>query len=167
VTSIDLRPATPADAEVIAAIYAHHVLHGTASFDTEPPDLAYWREKIATVTGQGWPFVVGVVAGTVAGYAYATPFRDRPAYAHTCEDSIYVDPAHISQGIGSALLAALIQRARTFGFEQMIAVIGGAEPASAALHAKTGFVEVGRMRAVGRKFGQVLDTLYMQRDLAV
>lgn len=160
-----IRSATAADAEAIAAIYTHHVLHGTASFDTEPPDAVFWAEKIGEILGRGWPFLVAGQDGEVVGYAYVCQFRDRPAYVATCENSIYVAPGHEGQGIGTVLLDALIRGAREAGFEQMIAVIGGAEPASVALHAKAGFVEAGRMRRVGRKFGRVLDTLYMQRDL--
>lgn len=163
--AIAVRSAEPADAEAIAAIYSHHVQHGTASFDTDPPPVEFWRDKISTIVASGWPFLVAAIDGEVVGYAYATQFRDRPAYAHTCEDSIYVAPERVGQGIGSALLEALVHAARTCGFEQMIAVIGGAEPASVALHAKTGFAEAGRMRRVGRKFGRLLDTLYMQREL--
>lgn len=160
-----IRSATQADAEAVAAIYAHHVLTGTASFDTDPPPVHFWAEKIVAIVSRRWPFLIAETGGGVAGYAYASQFRDRRAYARTCEDSIYVAPDRIGQGIGTALLIALIDEARGYGFEQMIAVIGGAEPASVALHAKTGFVEAGRMRKVGRKFGRVLDTLYMQRAL--
>lgn len=162
---IVIRPAAKADAEAVAAIYAHHVLHGTASFDTDPPSVDFWRHKIGDIAGKGWPILIAEIEGDVAGYAYATQFRDRPAYAATCEDSIYVAPDRVGQGVGTALLSALIEAAREHGFEQMIAVIGGAEPASVALHVSAGFVEAGRMRRVGRKFGRVLDTLYMQRDL--
>lgn len=160
-----IRPVAPSDADAIATIYAHHVLTGTASFDTVPPDAAFWRDKIATVTARNWPFLVVEHEGKLAGYAYASQFRDRPAYAGTCEDSIYIDNRYIGRGLGSALLARLVAAARKARFEQMIAVIGGAEPASVALHARAGFVEAGRMRKVGRKFGRLLDTLYMQLDL--
>lgn len=160
-----IRAATHADAESVAAIYAHHVLNGTASFDTDPPPIEFWTDKIGTILAKSWPFLIVEFDGAMAGYAYATQFRDRPAYAGTCENSIYVAPEWVGQGIGTALLAALVKAARARGFEQMIAVIGGAEPASVAIHAKAGFVEAGRMRRVGRKFGRVLDTLYMQRDL--
>lgn len=98
-------------------------------------------------------------------YAYATQFRDRPAYARTCEDSIYVAEDHRGRGIGRLLLAELLKQAQACGFEQMIAVIGGGEPASVALHSGLGFVESGRMRDVGFKFGRRLDTVYMQRSL--
>jgi phosphinothricin acetyltransferase len=161
-----IRPAVPEDAETIASIYAHHVLHGTASFDTVPPPAASWSEKIVAILERGWPFLVAERGGEVSGYAYASQFRDRPAYAVTCEDSIYIASDLQSQGIGTALLVRLIEDARSAGFEQMIAVIGGAERASVALHAKAGFVEAGRMRKVGHKFGRILDTLYMRRELA-
>jgi L-amino acid N-acyltransferase YncA len=164
-TGTAIRPVTSGDAAAIAAIYAHHVLHGTASFDTDPPPVGFWSEKIGAFGSKGWPFLVAEDGGAVAGYAYASQFRDRPAYAHTCEDSIYVAPERTGLGLGTELLAALLEAARALGFEEMIAVIGGAEPASVALHAKLGFVEAGRMRGVGRKFGRTLDTLYMQCDL--
>ncbi|MFA9201889.1 MAG: N-acetyltransferase family protein [Cypionkella sp.] len=161
-----IRDATPADAAEIAAIYAHHVLHGTATFDTVPPDAGWWRTRIAELVATGAPFLVAAGGGgAVVGYAYAARFRDRPAYAHTCENSIYVAAGRTGEGIGSRLLGALVDAARARGFEHMIAVVGGAEPASVALHAKAGFVEAGRLRGVGRKFGRALDTLYMQRDL--
>ncbi len=166
-TSPAIRSATLADAQAIAAIYEHHVLHGTASFDIEPPAVEYWIDKIGTILAKGWPFLISEFGGALAGYAYASQFRDRPAYAATCENSIYVAPNLVGQGIGTALMDALIEAARAHGFEQMIAVIGGAEPASVALHRKSGFVEAGRMHRVGRKFGLVLDTVYMQCDLTV
>ncbi|WP_336959835.1 N-acetyltransferase family protein [Sphingobium aquiterrae] len=160
-----VRDAEADDLERIAAIYAHHVLHGTATFDTEPPDIAAWRDKRDTIRGKGWPFLVAVEGGQVVGYAYATQFRDRTAYAHSCEDSIYIDAARLGRGVGGTLLGALMDTARQSGFRQMIAVIGGAEPGSIALHAKCGFDQVGRLRDVGRKFGRLLDTVYMQRAL--
>jgi phosphinothricin acetyltransferase len=149
----------------MAAIYAHHVAHGTASFDTAPRSEEETAAKIAQCNAQGWPFLVAEQGGAVAGYAYATQFRDRPAYRSTCENSIYVAPDQVGRGVGTVLLSALIEAAEQAGFRQMIAVIGGAEPASVALHRKAGFVETGRMRSVGRKFGRWLDTLYMQRAL--
>ena len=161
-----MRPAGPKDSAAIAAIYDHHVRHGTASFDSEGPSAEQWSAKIADVRSRSWPFLVAEVDGTVAGYAFATQFRDRPAYAHTCENSIYIDPAAIGRGIGTQLLAELIEQARACGFHQMIAVIGGGEIASVALHTKLGFVERGRMKDVGFKFGRTLDTVYMQRSLS-
>ena len=160
-----IRAAKREDLPGIFEIYDEQVLHGTATFDTEPPEVAAWRDKIASIAARGWPFVVAERDGVVAGYAYATQFRDRPAYAETCENSIYLAPDHIGRGVGSRLLPALVEAARQAGFRQMIAVIGGSEPASVALHAKCGFVHAGRMIGVGRKFGRILDTIYMQRAL--
>jgi phosphinothricin acetyltransferase len=160
-----IRTARGIDASAIAQIYAHHVAHGTASFDTDPRSEAGTGARIAECTERGWPFLVAELDGTVIGYAYATQFRDRPAYRTTCENSIYLDPAHLGRGVGTLLLDALIDAATAAGFRQMIAVIGGAEPASVALHARAGFVETGRMLSVGRKHGRWLDTLYMQRRL--
>lgn len=159
---LTIRPARSADSAAIAAIYAHHVHQGTATFDTVPRSAGDMAERIAQADARGWPFVVAEQDGVPVGYAYATPFRDRPAYANTCEDSIYVAPDRIGQGIGRALLAALLAAAEQAGFRQMIAVIGGGEPASVALHQALGFAPAGRMRSVGRKFGRWLDTVYMQ-----
>ena len=161
---VEIRAATQADAEAIAAIYAHHVLHGTASFDEEPPSVGFWRDKIAAVQGRQWPFLVAIDEQLV-GYSYATQFRDRAAYKFTSENSVYVHPDHLGKGVGRNLLAALIPAAREAGFKQMIAVIGGAEPASVALHRASGFTEGGRMKSVGFKFGRWLDSVYMQLSL--
>jgi phosphinothricin acetyltransferase len=160
-----IRPARPGDAQAVATIYQWHVANGTGTFDSVAPDALVWAEKIADYTARGFPFLVAEQTGVVAAYAYAARFRDRAAYAQTCEDSIYVAPDARGGGIGSALLPALIAAARASGFEQMIAVIGGGEPASVALHARCGFAHAGRMRNVGRKFGRLLDTVYMQCDL--
>ena len=161
-----LRDATPEDAEAMAAIYAHHVLHGTASYDVVPPPPDHFRAKVETVRAAGWPYLVAERDGAIAGYAYATQFRDRAAYRFTAEDSIYVHPERMGQGIGRALLDALIERCAEFGFRTIIAVIGGAEPASIAIHARRGFREAGRLRAVGCKHGRWLDSVYMQLELA-
>lgn len=157
-----LRSAEVADAASIAEIYATHVESGSASFDTVPRTAAETEQKISEITEKGWPFLVALRGADIVGYAYATQFRDRPAYGFACEDSIYVRADQLGQGIGSHLLAALIADATAFGFRQMIAVIGGGEPASVALHGKMGFEHAGRMRSVGRKFGRWLDSVYMQ-----
>ena len=160
-----ISPAAPADAPAIAAIYAHHVRHSTATFDTAAPPVEFWVDKIATLAARNWPFLVAEVDNDVVGYAYATQFRDRAAYARTCENSIYVHPDWVGRGIGSALITALCAGAHACGFHDMIAVIGGGEPASVALHTKAGFHHAGRMERVGEKFGRLLDTVYMQRPL--
>jgi phosphinothricin acetyltransferase len=159
-----IRDATESDAEAIAAIYAHHVLHGTASYDLEPPTIEFHRGKIRSILGKGWPFLVADADGRVAGYAYVTQFRDRAAYRFTGEDSVYVHPEMTRRGVGKALLQMLIDRSAAHGFRTVVAVIGGAEPSSIAVHAAIGFTEVGRLRAVGWKKGRWLDSVYMQRD---
>lgn len=161
-----VRPVRSGDAAAIAAIYAHHVLHGTASYETVPPDEAEIGQRMARVLGHGWPWLVAEdEMGALLGYAYATQFRDRAAYRFVCEDSIYIRNDARGQGVGKALLGALITACEQAGFRQMVAVIGGAEPASAALHARLGFAEAGRLSGIGRKQGRWLDTLYMQRSL--
>ena len=163
---MQIRPARPDDCSAIADIYAHHVLHGTASYETEPPDTAEMARRIDRVLSSGWPWLVAEGAdGTLLGYAYATQFRDRAAYRFVCEDSIYIRHDARGQGVGKALLVALLEACTAAGFRQMIAVIGGAEPASEALHASLGFTLAGRLSGIGRKQGRWLDTLYMQRAL--
>ena len=161
-----IAPAQLAHAAAIAAIYAHHVGHGTASFETTPPDCAEMAARIGKVLDAGAPWLVALAAdGTVLGYAYASQFRDRPAYRLTCENSIYIAHDRRGQGLGTALLRALISAASAAGFRQMIAVIGGAEPGSIALHIALGFAHAGRMRSIGRKHGRWLDTVYLQLPL--
>lgn len=162
-----IRPARADDAAALAAIYAPEVLHGTASFETEAPDASAMAARLAAVQARGWPWLVAERDGRVVGYAYASQFRDRPAYAGTCENSIYVDAAARGTGVGLALLSALIKAARAKGFGQMIAVVGDAagNGASLALHRRAGFVEAGRLISVGRKFGRWLDVAYLQRAI--
>lgn len=163
---MQIAPATPADVPEIAAIYAHHVLHGTASFEVEPPAEAEMAARLERILGADWPWLVARGDdGAMVGYAYAAQFRDRAAYRYTCENSIYVRHDFRGEGVGKALMAALIRAAEAQGFRQMIAVIGGAGPASVALHRAVGFVMVGTLRAIGRKQGQWLDTVYMQLSL--
>jgi L-amino acid N-acyltransferase YncA len=150
----------------IAAIYAHHVEHGTASFESDPPDAAEMAVRIGKVLDAGSPWLVAQsIDGAVLGYAYANQFRERPAYRLTCENSIYIHSDQRGQGLGKALLRALIEAASAAGFRQMIAVIGGGEPGSVGLHAALGFTHAGRMRSIGRKHGRWLDTVYMQLPL--
>lgn len=164
-TGIVIRQASADDAEFIALIYAEHVRSGTATFDNAPRSAADTAQKIAEITSKGWPFLVATRGADVLGYAYVNQFRDRAAYRFVCEDSIYVRSDQAGKGVGSTLLRALIDACTVYGFRQMMAVIGGGEPASVALHAKMGFEHAGRMRSVGRKFGRWLDTVYMQLEL--
>lgn len=161
-----IDPAMPGDAAAIAAIYAHHVAHGTASYDTEPRSVDTTAALIADHCARGWPFLVARSKdGGVLGYAYASQFRPRAAYAWACEDSIYVGAASQRRGVGRVLLEALLIAAEAAGFRTMVAVIGGAEPASVALHAACGFTHAGRLAGMGWKHDRWLDTVYMQRAL--
>ncbi|WP_260582001.1 GNAT family N-acetyltransferase [Sphingopyxis sp. PET50] len=161
-----IRPAAVTDAEGVAAIYAHHVLHGTASYDIEPRSVTATERLIADHLAKGWPFLTARDADDgLLGYAYASQYRPRAAYAWACEDSIYVAPQAQRRGVGRALLGALLIAAEASGFRTMVAVIGGGEPASVALHAACGFAHAGRLAGMGWKHGRWLDTVYMQRAL--
>ncbi|MCB2077282.1 MAG: N-acetyltransferase [Novosphingobium sp.] len=161
-----ITPAFPADAPEIADIYAHHVLHRVATFETVPPDTTEMAARMLKVADGGYPWITARdVGGTMLGYAYAGPFHPRAAYRPTCEDSVYLRHDRLGMGIGTALLSALITECEERGFRQMIALIAGTEPASVALHERAGFVHAGRLANVGRKFGKWLDVLYMQRPL--
>ena len=162
---VSIRPARIDDAGAIAAIYAHHVANGTASFDTRPRSAQATADKIADCTAHGWPFLVAERDGRIQGYAYATQFRDREGYRFTAEDSIYVHPDWMGLGIGGTLLDALIELSVAFGFRTLIAVIGGGEAGSVAVHASRGFREVGRLHAAGYKHGRWLDNVYMQLEM--
>jgi phosphinothricin acetyltransferase len=161
-----LRAATLDDAPPIAAIYAEHVLHGTASFELSPPTAEEMRQRMDALLRGGFPFIAACRDGELVGYAYAGPYRPRPAYRYTVEDSIYLAPGAQRQGIGSALLDRLIELCAARGDRQMIAAIGdSANAGSIAVHARAGFVEIGRLDKVGRKFERWLDVVFMQRAL--
>jgi phosphinothricin acetyltransferase len=161
-----IRSATTTDASAVAAIYAHHVAHGTASYDTEARSVEATAVLIEDHRTRGWPFLVAAAAdGTVAGFAYAAQFKPRAGYSWTCEDSIYIHPDYLRQGLGRRLLEAVVAAAEQCGFRTMVAGIGGAEPASVAVHAACGFVHAGRLTGMGWKQGRWLDTIYMQRTL--
>jgi L-amino acid N-acyltransferase YncA len=165
ITEIRIRPTAEADLPAVQAIYAHHVLTGAASFELEPPDLDEIRRRWSAIVAGGYPHLVAVDAGAVAGYAYAGAYRPRPAYRHAVEDSVYVRADRHGRGFGRALLERLIEECERRGFRQMIAVIGDNLPASIALHRAVGFEHAGRLRAVGHKFGRWCDTTLMQRPL--
>ncbi|MDE2334394.1 MAG: N-acetyltransferase [Rhodospirillales bacterium] len=161
-----LRPAADADIPAIAAIYAHHVRHGRASFETEPPDVAEMARRRAALLAQGYPYLVAIRDAAVVGYAYASAYRPRAAYRDTVENSVYLRPDEAGRGTGSALLGALITACVERGFRQMVAVVGdSANAASIRLHERHGFRLVGTLRSVGFKHGQWLDTVLLQREL--
>jgi L-amino acid N-acyltransferase YncA len=165
--SVQVRASTPEDASAIAAIYAPHVLHGTASFEVEAPNAEEILQRRAAVLELGLPYLVAEIGGELAGYAYAGRFRPRAAYRFTVEDSVYVAPQLQRRGVARQLIEQLIERCTIAGMREMIAVI--ADPsistASIALHSSLGFHEAGVLRGVGEKFGRSIDVLMMQRSL--
>jgi L-amino acid N-acyltransferase YncA len=166
VCDIILRGAEDSDMAVVREIYAHHVSHGFASFETTPPSLDEMRRRRAAISEAGLPYIVAEHGGTIVGFSYAGPYRPRRAYRFTVEDSVYVAPDAQGMGVGSALLPALIARCEAGPWRQMIAVIGdSSNRSSVALHARFGFAPIGTIRSVGLKFGRWVDTVLMQRSL--
>ena len=161
-----IRDASEADLVAIQAIYSHHVRHGTASFELDPPDLDEMRRRFAAIRVLGLPYLIAGSDGRVLGYAYAGPYRPRPAYRFSVEDSIYVQPDLVGRGIGRGLLRRLILEAERCGARQMVAVIGdSAQLPSIRLHESCGFSHVGVLRNIGWKFGRWLDSVLMQRAI--
>ncbi len=161
-----LRASEARDLGAIAAIYGHHVLRGLASFEIEPPDAAEMGRRRAQVLALGLPHIVAELDARVVGYAYAAPYRDRPAYRYTLEDSIYIAHDAAGLGAGRALLDALVLACARAGYRQMVAVIGdSANQASIGLHAACGFKHAGVLPSTGFKFGRWVDSVFMQRAL--
>ncbi|KMO17875.1 GNAT family N-acetyltransferase [Methylobacterium platani] len=163
---VGIRPCAEGDLPAVTAIYAHAVATGRASFELEPPDLPEMARRRAALVAGGYPYLVAERAGAVLGYAYAGPYRPRPAYRGTVETSVYLRPEEAGRGLGRRLLAGLIAAATEAGFRQMVAVIGDSgNAASIGLHAALGFRHVGVLTSVGWKHGTWLDTVLMQRAL--
>jgi phosphinothricin acetyltransferase len=163
---IALRAAVEADVPAIAAIYRREVLLQSASWELEPPDAAAMLERFRAVVGGGYPYLVALDGPRIAGYAYASAYRPREGYRYTVEDSVYVADDARGKGVGTALLTALIDECADRGFRQMVAVIGGTDQhGSIRLHSALGFVDVGRLPAIGRKFDRWHDSVLMQRAL--
>ena len=161
-----IRTAAPADLHAITAIYAEAVREGTATFELIPPDLAEMTRRFETLIAGGFPYIVADNGNGIDGYAYAGPYRPRPAYRFAVENSIYLPPSSQRRGIGFALLQALLAASESRGYRQMIAVIGdSANAGSIGVHRKAGFEMIGTHPNVGLKFGRWLDTVMMQRAL--
>ena len=161
-----IRDSTEADLAAIQAIYAHHVLHGLASFEETPPTLEEMTARRNALAERDLPHIVAEVDGRVAGYAYAGPYRTRPAYRHSLENSVYVDPDMTRRGIGRALLEVLIERCTALGYRQMIAIIGDSDNhPSIDLHLDLGFERAAVLRSIGFKFGRWVDSVILQRAL--
>ncbi|TGQ74690.1 MAG: N-acetyltransferase [Mesorhizobium sp.] len=166
-SNITIRAAIPADLDSITEIYADAVTNGTASYELEPPSRAEMGTRFDGLKAGGFPYLVAEKDGAVLGYAYAGPFRPRPAYRFIVEDSVYVAPEAKGQGVGLKLMQRLITAAEAAGFRQVIAVIGDGRPDSASvrLHERLGFRHSGRLEGSGYKHGRWLDTVFMQISL--
>ncbi|MGS2586224.1 N-acetyltransferase family protein [Streptomyces hebeiensis] len=161
-----IRDARPADLKAVGEIYAHYVHHTVVTFDESPPAGEEWRRRLDDLTGRGLPFLIAEVDADVVGYAYAAPWRPKPAYRYTVEDSIYLAPEHTGRGLGRALLDTLLDSCGRAGVRQVIAVIADTgSDTSAALHRRFGFTDAGRLAGVGHKHGRRIDTVLMQRSL--
>jgi L-amino acid N-acyltransferase YncA len=164
--SLAIRPATLSDIPAITRIYAHAVKHGTASFELDPPDEAEMTRRMQALLDGKFPYFVAGIDGAVAGFAYASLYRTRPAYRFTVEDSVYVTPDIHRRGVGKALLIKLIEACTALGYRQMLAVIGDSnQAASIGVHRACGFTDAGNLRNIGWKFGRWLDTPLMQLTL--
>jgi phosphinothricin acetyltransferase len=161
-----IRPSRDADTPAITAIYAHHVLHGTGTFEVDPPNETDMAARRADVLSKGLPWLVAEDAGQVVGYAYCNWFKPRPAYRFSAEDSIYLAPGAHRQGLGRVLLAELAARAQAAGVRKLIAVIGdSANLGSVGVHRSVGFVDVGVLKSCGWKFGAWRDVVLMDMAL--
>ena len=162
----EIRPAAEADLASITGIYEHAVRYGTATFELIPPDLAEMTRRFRALKDGGFPYLAAEVEGEVIGYAYAGPYRPRPAYRFTVENSIYLKPAIHRRGIGLLLLQRLLAECTARGYRQVIAVIGdSANAGSIGVHTRCGFQMIGTHPNVGLKFGRWLDTVMMQLAL--
>lgn len=161
--TFSIRNATAADLLAITEIYRDSVLNGTASYEITPPDLTEMTSRQSGIIEKGYPYIAAEAEdGNLLGYAYASAFRTRPAYRWLVEDSIYLAPEARGKGVGKALLKELLIRCEALGFRQMVAVIGGASPASVAVHKSLGFEMTGTLKGTGFKHGKWLDTVLMQ-----
>ncbi|GAB3652558.1 GNAT family N-acetyltransferase [Ramlibacter alkalitolerans] len=163
---LNLRPSTEADVPAITAIYAHHVLHGTGTFETTAPAEAEMAARRADVLAKGLPYLVADQGGRVLGFAYCQWFKPRPAYRFSAEDSIYLDPDAAGQRIGNKLLGELTRQAEAVGLRKLIAVIGDSDNVrSIGVHRAVGFRHVGTIESCGWKFGRWLDIVLMEKSL--
>lgn len=161
-----VRPTSPDDLGAIGEIYAHHVRTGVATFELTPPDHAELLLRFQAITSAGLPFLTAILDGDIAGYGYCAPWKTRPAYRYTVEDSVYVAPHAVGRGVGGRLLDSLLAECASAGIREVIAVIVDADDtASLALHRNRGFVDAGRLTSVGYKHGRWLDTQLLQRSM--
>lgn len=162
---LTIRDSSPHDVDAIAAIYAHYVMHSEVTFEEQVPTRDEMARRRDALIEADYPYLVAERGARVLGYSYASSYRPRSAYRLTVEDSIYLHPDALGQGVGTRLLASLIDRCRAAGFVQMVAVLGGDAPASVALHERLGFRHVGRLSRVGFKFGRLIDSTLLELAL--
>lgn len=163
---MNIRPAALTDAGAVQAIYAHHVLRGTGTFEEVPPTVEDMTGRIAAVLDRGLPWLVGEAGGAVLGYAYASPFRLRAAYRYTAEDTIYMAPDAAGKGLGKQLLRQLVTQCEALGLRQLLGVIGdSANAGSIGVHRACGFTHIGTCPGLGFKHGRFLDVVFMQKAL--
>ena len=161
-----IRPAINADAAAVQAIYGHHVLHGTGTFEEDPPTVAEMESRMGAVLSRGLPYLVAEIDGRVAGFAYAAPFRTRAAYRYTAEDSVYIAPNRMGQGVGRQLVGEVVGVCERLGLHQLLAVIGdSANAGSIGVHRSCGFEMIGTMPGLGFKHGHWRDVVVMQKPL--
>lgn len=164
--ALTIAPATPADLETVTKIFAHYVTDTVTTFEEVPPTVDYWRQRLDDLSARGLPFLAAKIGGEVIGFAYANPWRPKPAYRHTVEDTIYLAPGWTGRGVGRALLEALLRGCEEAGVRQVVAVIADTgSDASAALHRRLGFTDAGRLTGVGHKHGRWIDTMLLQHTL--
>ena len=161
-----IRPSRDPDMVAITALYAHHVLHGTGSFETEPPGVPEMSARRADVLSKGLPYLVAELDGELTGFAYGNWFKPRPAYRYSVEDSIYLAPGLQRQGLGRALLAELLARFEAAGIRKVMAIVGdSANAGSVGLHLALGFAQVGVIEDCGWKLGAWRDIVILQKTL--
>jgi L-amino acid N-acyltransferase YncA len=164
--SVVIRPARPSDVPAIAHIYGHHCLHGTGTFDTEPPPESRWRDHLIELDAARYPFLVSAKGEDLVGFAYAAPFRPRFGWRFSFEDTIYMAPDHVSRGYGTTLLNSLVRASQAVGARNLIAVIGDSQNIpSLRVHERCGFTRIGALRDVGFKDERWLDVVIMQLRL--
>ena len=165
ISDVIVRPSSEIDVPAMVAIYAHHVRNGLGTFDPEPLHDEDIKRRRKNMMKRRLPHLVAERSGLIVGYAYAVPFRKRPAYRHAVKHSIYVHPDHLRSGVGRLLLPALIEACTAEGFRQMIGYVDAENQPSQQLHEAFGFHQAGLLQGVGYKFGRWTDTLLMQRAL--
>ena len=166
-SEVSIRPVAPGDLAAVSAIFAYYVEHTVATFEETPRSLRDWDELAVRLHGLDLPFLVAESGGEVSGYAYASPWRSKPAYRHTAENSVFVAPGGTGRGLGRLLLGGVLDGCRRGRTRQLIAVIADTgDPASAALHEAFGFTVAGTLTAVGYKHGRWIDTMLMQRAIS-